>query len=94
MREYPPRSLAFLDGLAEELEIPLMPNLRLRNGTDALEPLAAGYESAVIGTCNAYKQPAHYHWPDDVAANVDFEALAEAVRFSEAAVRRLGQRWL
>lgn len=94
MHEYPPRSLAFLDGLAEELGIRLMPNLRIRNGTDALEPLAAGYESAVIGTCTDYKQPARYHWPDDVAANVDFEALAEAVRFSEAAVRRLGERWL
>jgi hypothetical protein len=94
MREYPRRALAFMDGLAEELEIPLFPNLRLRNGTDALEPLAAGYESAVLAACNDLKQPAYYHWPDDVAANVEFETVAEGVRLGEAAVRRLGEAWL
>ena len=47
MREYPPRALALMDGLAEELGIWLYPNLRLHNGTDGLEPLAAGYETAV-----------------------------------------------
>ncbi len=94
MREYPPRALALMDGLAEELDIALFPNLRLRNGTDALEPLAAGYEAAVLGTCTDYKQPAHYHWPDDVAENVDFEALTEAIRLAEAAAHRLGERWL
>ena len=47
MHEYPPRALALMDGLAEELGIWLYPNLRLHNGTDGLEPLAAGYETAV-----------------------------------------------
>lgn len=94
MREYPPRALALMDELAEELGIWLYPNLRLRNGTDGMEPLAAGYETAVLGSCNDLKQPAHYHWPDDVADNVDFETVADAVKLSEAAVRRLGDRWL
>jgi hypothetical protein len=94
MREYPPRALAFMDGLAEELEIPLFPNLRLHNGTDALEWLAAGYETAVLAGCTDLKQPANYHWPNDIAANVDFATLAEGIRLAEAAARRLGQRWL
>jgi len=94
MREYPPRALALMDGLAEELDIWLYPNLRLRNGTDGLESMAAGYETAVLAGCTELKQPANYHWWHDLAENVDFGTVADAVRLSEAAVRRLGQRWL
>jgi hypothetical protein len=94
MHEYPERSLALLDRLAEELGIWLFPNLRLRNGTDGLEPLAAGYQVAALCGCNELKQPANYHWHNDLAANVNFETLADAVSLSEAAIRRLGRRWL
>jgi hypothetical protein len=94
MREYPERSLAFLDGLAEETGIWLFPNLRLRNGTDAMEPLAAGYETAALCACNDLKQPAYYHWANDIAKNVEFDTLADGIRLSEAAIRRLGERWL
>ena len=94
MREYPPRALALMDGLAEELGIWLFPNLRLHNGTDGMEPLAAGYETAALCGCTDLKQPANYHWSHDVAENVDFDTLADAVRLSEAAIRRLGERWL
>ncbi|MEZ5077010.1 MAG: M28 family peptidase [Solirubrobacterales bacterium] len=94
MREYPPRALAFVDDLAAELGIWLFPNLRLRNGTDGLEPMAAGYETAVLAGCTDLKQPANYHWWHDLAENVDFGTVADAVRLSDAAVRRLGERWL
>lgn len=94
MREYPPRSLALIDGLAEELGIDLFPNLRLRSGTDGLEPLAAGYETAVLCSCTDLKQPANYHWWHDLAENVEFDTVAEGVRLSEAAIRRLDERWL
>jgi len=94
MREYPPRALALIDGLAEELGIWLYPNLRLRNGTDGLESLAAGYETAVIAGCTDLKQPANYHWSHDLAENVDFETVADGIRLSEAAIRRLDKRWL
>ena len=43
LREYPERSLALLDGLAEELGIRLFPNLRLINATDGVFPLDNGY---------------------------------------------------
>jgi len=94
MREYPPRSLALMDGLAEELGIRLFPNLRLRSGTDGLESLAAGYETAVLCSCTDLKQPANYHWWHDLAENVDFDTVADGVRLSEAAIRRLDERWL
>lgn len=94
MREYPQPALDLIDGLAEELGIWLFPNLRLRNGTDGMEPLAAGYPTVVLCACNELKQPAYYHWENDVSANVDFGTLADAVRLSEAAIRRLDERWL
>jgi hypothetical protein len=94
MREYPARSLAFMDGLAEELGIWLYPNLRLRNGTDGLESAAAGYETAVLAGCTDLKQPANYHWHHDLAENVDFDTLADAIKLSEAAVHRLSRSWL
>lgn len=94
MREYPQAALGLMDDLAEELGIWLFPNLRLHNGTDGMEPLAAGYQTAALCACNDLKQPAYYHWANDVSENVDFDTVADAVRLSEAAIRRLGERWL
>jgi acetylornithine deacetylase/succinyl-diaminopimelate desuccinylase-like protein len=94
MYEYPERALALIDGLAEELGIWLFPNLRLHNGTDGLEPLAAGYQTATLCSCTDLKQPANYHWPSDVAENVDYETFADAVRLVEAVIRRLDDGWL
>ena len=87
--EYPAEMLALLDGLAEELGINLFPNLRLRNATDGVFPLAAGYRCASIASCTRLKQPANYHWPTDVPENVDFGTVADAIRLTEAAVRKL-----
>jgi len=94
MREYPSRALTLIDGLAEELGIWLYPNLRTRSGTDGLESSAAGYETAVICSCTDLKQPANYHWWHDLAENVEFDTVADGIRLSEAAIRRLDQRWL
>jgi hypothetical protein len=94
LHEYPPRALALMDGLAEEMGIWLYPNLRLHNGTDGLESLAAGYETAVLAGCTDLKQPANYHWGHDLAENVSFDTVARAIDLSDAAIRRLGERWL
>lgn len=94
MNEYSPRALAFMDGLAEEMGIWLFPNLRLRNGTDGLEPLAAGYESVVLASCNDLKQASNYHWPTDIAANINFATVERAIDLSQQAIRRLEQSWL
>jgi peptidase M28-like protein len=94
MREYPPRALAFMDNLAEETGVRLYPNLRIHNGTDGLESAAAGYETAVLCSCNDLKQAANYHWPTDVAANIEFDTLERAIDLCQEAIRRLGKRWL
>lgn len=94
MNEYSPRALAFMDGLAEEEGVWFFPNLRIRNGTDGLESLAAGYETAVLCSCNDLKQAGHYHWPTDTTENINFTTLEKAIDLSEAAVSRLSQTWL
>jgi Zn-dependent M28 family amino/carboxypeptidase len=94
MHEYTPEGLKLVDGLAEELGIWLFPNLRLRNGTDGLEALAAGYPTITMCSVTELKQPANYHWPSDVPDNVDYGTLADAIRLSEALIRRLDERWL
>jgi hypothetical protein len=94
VREYPPAALALVDGLAEEMGVWQFPNLRLRNATDGVYPLHAGYPCVSIASCTELKQPANYHWPSDVAENVDYGTLANAIRLTEATVRRLDERWL
>jgi hypothetical protein len=94
MHEYPPDALALIDGLADELGIETVPNLRLRNGTDGLEPLAAGYPTVTLCSVTDLKQPANYHWPTDTAENVDYATLADAIRLVDALIRRLDERWI
>jgi hypothetical protein len=94
VREYPAGALALADGLAAELGISLYPNLRLRNATDGVYPLNAGYRCLSIASCTELKQPANYHWPTDVPENVDYDTLADAIRLTEAVVRRLDERWI
>lgn len=94
MRDYPPRALAFVEGVAEDLGIWLYPNLRTYNGTDGLEPRVAGYETVALCSCTDQKQPGRYHWPNDVAEHVNFETLERAIEISDSAARRLGRDWL
>jgi hypothetical protein len=94
MRDYPPRALAFVEDVAEETGVWLYPNLRTYNGTDALEPRVAGYETVALCSCTDQKQPGRYHWPNDVAANVNFDTVERAINLSDKAVRRLGEHWL
>jgi hypothetical protein len=92
--EYPPEALALADGLADELGIALYPNLRLRNATDGVYPLDAGYPCIAVCSVTDLKQPANYHWPTDVPENVDYVTVADAVRLTEAVVRRLDEAWI
>jgi hypothetical protein len=89
MYDYPAAALELLDTTAAELGIWLYPNLRLHNGTDGLEALVAGYEAAVVAGCDDLKQPSNYHWPNDLAENVDFGSVADGIRLAEATIRRL-----
>ena len=40
------------------------------------------------------KQPANYHWPTDTPDNVDYGTVGEAIRLSEAMIRRLDDQWI
>jgi hypothetical protein len=94
LKEYPAESLELLDSTAEELGIELFPNLRLRNATDGIFPLAAGYRCVSIGSCNQWKNPSNYHWKTDTPQNVHYDTVADAIRLSEAVIRKLDERWL
>jgi hypothetical protein len=94
VRDYPAPSLELVDGLAEELGIELFPNLRLRNATDGIFPLHAGYQCVSMASCTHLKQPANYHWPTDTPERIDYGTLADAIRLSEAVVRRLDEKWI
>ena len=94
MYEYPQPALDLADRTAADLGIPLYPNLRIRNGTDGLEPLAAGYPVVSICSCTEHKQPANYHWPNDLAENVDFNTVGQAIDLTEAMTRRLADEWV
>ncbi|HEY6638093.1 MAG TPA: M28 family peptidase [Solirubrobacterales bacterium] len=93
LREYPAESLELLDSSAEELGIELFPNLRLRNATDGVFPLAGGYQCVSIASCNQWKNPSNYHWKTDLPENVDYGTVGDAVRLSEAVIRKLDESW-
>jgi putative aminopeptidase FrvX len=94
LREYPSAALDLLDSTAEELGIDLLPNLRLRNATDGIFPLAAGYQCVSVASCNEWKNPSNYHWKTDTPERVDYGTVADAIRLSEAVIRKLDERWL
>ena len=94
LREYPASSLDLLDSTAEELGIDLFPNLRLRNATDGIFPLAAGYQCVSVASCNQWKNPSNYHWKTDTPERVDYGTLGDAIRLSEAVIRKLDESWI
>ena len=94
LREYPAASLELLDSTADELGIELpFRNLRLRNATDGIFPLAAGYECVSVASCNQWKNPSNYHWRTDTPDRIDYGTVADAIRLSEAVIRKLDERW-
>ena len=84
-----------MDGLAEELGIWLYPNLRLHNGTDGLEPLAAGYETAVALRLHRPQAARPTTTGPTTSPRTSTSAASPtAIRLIEAAIRRLDERWL
>ena len=94
MKDYPAESLALADGLAEDLGIKLVPNLRLRNATDGVFPLNMDYQCISMASVTDMKQPSNYHWPTDLPENVDYGTVGEAISLTRAIIRRLDQDWV
>jgi hypothetical protein len=91
MREYPAAFKDLVADVAAERGVSLSRGLRLRNATDGLIALKAGYPSVMIGSMNEYRLPANYHWPTDVPDNVVYETVADCVRVCDGVVRRLAR---
>jgi hypothetical protein len=47
-----------------------------------------------VASCNRWKNPSNYHWKTDTPENVHFDTVAEAIRLSEAVIRKLDARWI
>ena len=75
MRDYPDDFKELVDDCARETGVELRRGLRLRNATDGLIALRAGYPTAAIGSVTRLKVPANYHWPTDTAENVDHDSV-------------------
>jgi hypothetical protein len=89
MREYPEGFKELVAGCARDLGIDLRRGMRFRNATDGLISLVAGFDTAMLGSCNRYKLPDNYHWPTDVPDNVEFSTVRDAVALCDAVVRRV-----
>lgn len=87
--EYPKDLLALVATTARELGIELKPGLRARSNTDGIVPLRAGYPTVSLTSVDRFKQIPHYHLPTDTPEHVQWRQVADAVRLSEAVVRRL-----
>jgi hypothetical protein len=95
LRDYPAASLELLDSTADELGIEMpFRDLRLRNATDGIFPLAAGYQCVSVASCNEWKNPTNYHWKTDTPDRVNYGTVADAIHLSEAVIRKLDARWL
>ena len=91
MNEYPKDMIALAGDCARELGIDLLPGLRLRNATDGLVPLRAGYPTLMLGSVDEFKMPTDYHWPTDTPDNVHYASVADAARLCRALLERLGK---
>lgn len=92
MNEYPKDLIARARAAAGDLGIDLLPNLRLRNATDGLIALRAGYPTVTFGSVDEFKMPTNYHWPTDTADRVDYGTVAEMAQLARELLVRASPR--
>ena len=92
MNEYPKDLLARTQAAAGDLGIELLSNLRLRNATDGLIALRAGYPTITFGSVDDFKIPTNYHWPTDTADRVDYGTVADMARLTRELIVRASPR--
>ncbi|MCW2953386.1 MAG: hypothetical protein JWQ48_2556 [Conexibacter sp.] len=92
MRDYPDDFKDHVAACAEEAGVELRRGMRFRNSTDGLIALRAGYPTVAIGSVDDFKVPANYHWPTDVAENVDHASVEDAIALCSRIVRDLARR--
>jgi hypothetical protein len=89
MRDYPEDFRALVDGCAREVGVEMLRGLRLRNATDGVIALRAGYPSAMLGSVDEFKVPTDYHWPTDTPDRVRYSTVAEAAKVCRRVIERL-----
>jgi hypothetical protein len=92
MNEYPKDLLARAKDVARELDIEVLGNLRLRNATDGLIALRAGFPTVTFGSVDEFKIPTNYHWPTDTADRVDYGTVADMARLTRELIVRASPR--
>jgi hypothetical protein len=92
MNEYPKDFIALAKDCARDLGIDLVPDLRLRNATDGLIALRAGYPTITLGSVDDFKIPTDYHWPTDVPGNLQLGTVADCARLVREVILRASRR--
>jgi hypothetical protein len=87
--DYPEDFRATIDDVAAGEGIELHPPLGVRNASDGLIALKAGYRTATFGSVDRFKAPTNYHWYTDVPENVDYGTVDTCARLCLALTRRL-----
>jgi hypothetical protein len=87
--DYPDDFKRFIRTVADDLGIFLYPGLRVRNSSDSLLPLRAGYKCALFASCDELKAPTNYHWYTDTPDRVRYDTVADMARLSLELARRL-----
>jgi hypothetical protein len=90
MFEYPSHMKERVAAAAHDAGVRLRRGMRLTFATDGLVPLRQGYEAASIGSITEHLLPANYHWPTDVAENLDYGTVQDAAEIVMATISRSG----
>lgn len=92
MRDYHRDFKELVAGCAAREGVGLRRGMRLRNATDGLLPLAAGYRAVCISSMDrATNAPRNYHWPTDTLDNVELQTVAGATQLTAAVVDALAR---
>jgi acetylornithine deacetylase/succinyl-diaminopimelate desuccinylase-like protein len=92
MEDYDDELRGLIDSCAADAGVPLRRKLRSRTSTDGVIPMRAGYPTVLLGSVEPWKAPSNYHWPTDTPDRLDYGTIDDAIRLTEAVVRRLGSR--
>jgi Zn-dependent M28 family amino/carboxypeptidase len=90
MFEYPSQQKERVAAAARDAGVHLRRGIRFTFATDGLISLRQGYQVATIGSVTEYLVPANYHWPTDVADNVDYASVAACVEVVMGTIGRTG----
>jgi hypothetical protein len=91
MRDYPEDFREFVAACGAEQGVALQRGLRLRNATDGVIALRAGYPTVMLGSVDEFKMPTNYHWPTDTANRVSYSTVAAAACVCRRAIERLAR---